>query len=137
MIVPFKKEHLLKIALQDGQDMELLTASVLETFYNGDSYSAIYGGEVLVCAGILKIHEGRGVAWSCISRNVGVHLFDITKIMRKFILMSPLKRIEMDVCCDFTPGHRMAKLLGFTIEAERRASYSPDGKDYALYSLVK
>ena len=42
----------------------------------------------------------------------------------------------MTVDCEFEQGHRWAKMLGFTMEAERMRAYRPDGGDVALYARV-
>jgi len=57
-------------------------------------------------------------------------------LVKRFLDGCYLHRIEMTVDCDFPQGHRWAKMLGFTMEAERMRGYRPDGGDCALYARL-
>lgn len=43
----------------------------------------------------------------------------------------------MFVKCDFTNGHRFARLLGFECEAPLMRRHGPNDQDEALYAMVK
>lgn len=137
MIVPFEKKHLLGMLMQDNQKECIITDEIIETLLLGDAYSAIYDDEVLACAGVLEISPGRALAWAYLSQNAGIKMIDIIKAIKRFLSIQTFRRIEMDVDCAFAQAHRMAKMLGFTLEAERRRNYTPDGRDCALYALVR
>lgn len=139
IVVPFKREHIEKMVIQDNQQglEHLLTNDVYAVIENGESYTALDGDEVLACAGVIPLAPGRAGAWAYISGNVGSRMKFVTKAVKRFLDISQYRRIEMDVDCDFKQAHRWAKMLGFEMECERRRSFTPDGRDCALYAMVR
>ena len=139
MVVPFNREHIENMVIQQRQQnlRHLLTDEVCASLEQGQSYSALDGDEVLACAGTIEIAPGRAIAWAYISENIGTRMVGVTKAINHFLKATQYRRIEMDVDCDFAQAHRLAYLLGFSLECERRVSYTPDGRDCALYAMVK
>lgn len=139
VVVPFKREHLKNMVIQQKQQgLEyLLTDEVYASLESGDAYTALDGDEVLACAGIIELAPGRAGAWAYLSQNIGNRMRGVTKAAQAFLDMADFRRIEMDVDCNFEQAHRWAKMLGFTMECERRRSFTPDGRDCALYAMVR
>jgi hypothetical protein len=139
MVVPFIREHLQRMIVQQKQQgMEsLVTEEVFAALESGQSYTAIDGDEILACAGVVTLAPGRAGAWAYLSRDVGNRMVGVTRAVRQFLRMADYRRIEMDVDCEFLAAHRWAKMLGFTLECERRRKFTPDGRDCALYAMVK
>ena len=137
-VLEFKAEHLKRLKLQDAQ----LYLSGWVTLEQGraleaqPSYTAVVNGVPIAAAGVVPQWQGRAVAWAFLSdigprQFVGVH-----RAVKSFLDGCFIKRIEMTVNCDFPEAHRWAKMLGFSMEAERMVGYSPDGGDCALYARV-
>jgi hypothetical protein len=94
-------------------------------------------GVPLGCAGVVHMWQGRGMAWAYLSKYAAEEKFILVhRAVRRFLSACYLQRIEMTVDCDFEPGHRWAKMLGFKMEAERMRAYRPDGGDCALYARI-
>lgn len=138
MIVKFKRAHLMSMVLQDKQADSVFTPSILDALENsGEAYTALEGEEVLACAGVIVVSPGRAIAWSYLSQDVGRRMVGVIRGIKRFLDLSNIRRIEMDVDCDFPQAHRMARMLGFEMEAERRRCFSPDGRDFALYARIR
>ncbi len=138
-IIPFAREHIRHMVVQQKQQglEHLLTDAVLDSLESGEAYTAMDGDEVLVVAGVVEMAPGRAIAWAYLSAYIGNRLIAVTRLIRAFLKASRFRRIEMDVDCSFPQAHRWAKMLGFDLECERRKSYTPDGRDCALYAMVK
>ena len=138
-VVPFNRQHYIDMILQENQETQriLMTEEIMRLIEHHDGFSALDGDEVLASAGVVELTTTRGLAWAYISANVGNRMLGVTRAVRRYLDMSGLKRIEMDVDCDFHAAHRWAKMLGFEMECERRRAYTPDGRDCALYARVR
>jgi len=139
-IVPFNKIHIDAMILQEKQKgLEYLeTDDHFKWLEGNDSFTALDGDEVLCCAGIVTMAEGRGVAWAYRSQNIGHRMVSVTRAARKHMIgVCKHFRIEMHVDCDFEAGHRWAKMLGFEKECDRMRAFTPDKRDCALYAMVK
>ena len=137
-IVTFHRDHLKSMVVQQRQrGMEkLLTDEICDVLEGCESFSALDGDEVLACSGVIEVAPGRAQAWAYISDDVGNRMLAVTKAVKRFLSLRKYRRVEMDVDCEFEQAHRWAKMLGFTMECERRKSYTPDGRDCALYAMV-
>jgi hypothetical protein len=136
-IVPFKREHLKNILIQNQQEgfQELLTPLLMRQLEK-DGYTAVDNGEIIACAGASEVCPNRALAWAYISRDVGPRMIQVTRAVKRYLSIAPYRRIEMDVDCDFPEAHRWARMLGFELECERRRAYTPDGRDCALYARI-
>jgi len=139
IVVVFEREHLRRMVIQQQQQglEHLLTDDVCAALEGGQSFTALDGDEVLACAGVVEITQGRAIAWAYISQHVGRRMRGVTRAVKSFLDMAQFRRIEMDVDCEFPQAHRWAKMLGFEMECERRKSFTPDGRDCALYAMVR
>lgn len=138
-VTPFKAEHLAAIQLQDMQAhlshwVTLEQGRGLEQY---PSYTAFVDGDPIGAAGVIHMWAGRALAWAFISKVDPHNFLKGHRVVKKFLDGCHVRRIEMTVDCDFPEAHRWAKMLGFTMECERMVSYSPDGRDSALYVRLR
>lgn len=138
-IEPYKAEHLLAIRLQPAQEhvAHLLTPELAKGLERCDAYTVKLADEVVMCAGAIKVWQGRYLVWSYISSLAGCNFIAIHRAVKKYLKSLDAERIEATVDCDFDAGHRWVALLGFEKEAERMRKYRSDGGDCSLYARVK
>ena len=142
IVKEYKAEHLTSMGLQEHQ--RYLSSWVTPEMAHeiekaeGWAFTAMEDdGEVLAVAGVIMQWQNRGMAWAYISdKVVGSKFIRIHRAASRFLKCCYLQRIEMTVDCDFEQGHRWAKRLGFTLEAECMKHYLPTGGDCALYARV-
>ncbi len=101
------------------------------------SYTVRVKGRALMCAGVTEYWPNRGEAWAIIDRDVKVEFLRIHRVVKRFLDVCPLRRIEATIDLDFKQGHRWVEMLGFKLEAPKMKAYRPDGRDASLYALVK
>lgn len=101
------------------------------------AFSGWLGTTCIVAGGVFPQWGRHGVAWMIASKAIGPELLRLTRFGRDLYQTSPYDRISCDVRCDFTDGHRWAKLLGFELECERMVKYDPMGRDCALYRWLR
>jgi len=101
------------------------------------SYAGVRDGKTIFCAGVAEYWNGRAESWAILRSSAKYDLIPITKMVKRFLEVCPIRRIEASIEVDFEEGHRWAKLLGFELEAPRLKSYFPDGRDCALYARVR
>lgn len=139
IIVPFEPGHLRTLSLQPSQAWlgprlkPEYGASLLKA---GPCFTALEGDEVLGCAGVMNMWEGRVMAWALISADAGKNFIRIFKAIKRFVDSHPADRIEATVDVNFEEGHRLMKMLGFEYEGLAR-KYLPDGRDVCLYARIR
>ena len=140
-ITPFKIEHLESLELQAAQysfQPLFQKKSYGESLQrNGVAYTAIIDGQAVAIAGVMTMWEGRGIAWAFFSQKALDNFAWIYRAIKRFLSLSDLRRIECFVDCEFANAHRLALCLGFVLECERMRSFTPDGRDCALYVRIK
>lgn len=140
IVVPFEAGHLRLLALQESQAafMPLLSNEkyAISLEKEGSAFSAFVGDEIIAALGIIPQWENRAVAWGLIGNGAREHFVPLTKAIIRFLVLTPYRRIETSVDCDFAEGHRWARLMGFENEGRMRA-FTPDGRDCDLYARVK
>jgi hypothetical protein len=139
-VVPYKPEHLTSMVLQPDQAYlrAFITPEVASAVAAHEAFSALdEDGDVLGSAGVIKLWEGRGMAWAYLSVNARNYMLPITKAVRRFLAICPLRRVEMTVDAEFAEGHRWANMLGFKLECGRMRAYRPDGGACSLYAMVR
>jgi hypothetical protein len=140
MIVPFHPDHLAALKIQTKQSGALdgLTSDQADMMAGCDiAWSAIDGEEVVACAGIMHMWEGRGHAWALLSGNIGRRMVIVHRAVMRAIKISGYRRIEMDVDGDFQEAKDWARLLGFVDETPNgMPGYSPDGRLYHKFARV-
>lgn len=141
-IVPFEPWHLMRISLQNSQ---VYMGSVLATGEYGEHvkkagpcFTAMDGDEVIACAGLAIMWEGRAHAWALMSVNSGRRFVRIVRAIQRFLDMQDIRRIEAVVDEGFEQGHRMLMMLGFKLETpEPMRGFAPDGHACYQYARVK
>jgi hypothetical protein len=136
-IVPFKPEHYALLRMQPAQ------ASILSQMSERDlcelarypSFTAM-DERPYFCGGVLPIWAGRGLLWALLSEDAGKHMVALTRGVRRF-LDAQTGRLEAAVDCDFEPGHRWVRMLGFELETPRMRAFKADGRDAAMYVRVQ
>ncbi len=129
-------EHVMLIDIQDAQRAELANVALTRGAIagHGVSWSAWYEHRCIWACGLLEKWPEVGMAWALFGKGCYKHIVPITDCARKMITDAPFKRVEVTVDPDFKAGHRWAKALGLTLEAERLRCYGPGGTDQALYA---
>lgn len=103
----------------------------------GPAWTGRHAGRVIGCAGVALIWPGRAAAWCLLAADIptlawiGIH----RAVARRLAHLPALgvRRVEADVLDEFAPGHRWARMLGFSYEGRMRA-YGPTGLDYHRYA---
>lgn len=103
-----------------------------------ESFTFMKGNEIVGCAGLYPIWQGRAYLWAFISKNATASdLLGGTKFALKWLdrmfMSSSFNRIETAVLADFDAGHRWVTMLGFEKEGLMK-KYDPNGLDYVLYA---
>ncbi len=136
VVVPFKAEHFKKIDLQDAQakmrsvfdDNMLLAVEMMHSF------SVLLNDEVIAIFGACEKNNGDGIVWVMLSKKACKHMIALTRLGLRFLRTLNFSRIEADVDCEFTQGHRWAQLAGFVLEKESVRAYRHDGGLSAIYA---
>lgn len=138
-LVPFKAEHALELDLQPSQRAWRAVMSIegLRTLEHPDSHTILQDGVPVVCTGVLPLWENRAMVWAFLGAVATTNFVKVHNICKRIIYASSYRRIESYVECDFEPGHRWNAALGFTLELPRMRAFQADGKDCALYSIVR
>lgn len=139
IVTPYKAEHLLDFQLQEGQlySTPAITPEYAKMLEGQFSFAGIHEGKVLAVGGVMELWENRALVWLMVDRHAGPHFVSIHKAVKRLLDAVPYPRLEADTPCEFEPGHRWLKMLGFELEAPRMRSYRVDGGDSALYARVK
>lgn len=102
----------------------------------GLAWTAESGDTVVACGGLLPQWENRALAWMLIGENAGPHFAAIHRHVRQFLIRSPYRRIEAHVDVGFAAGIRWMKMLGFELEAYKKA-FRPDGADMLEFVRIR
>lgn len=140
-VIPFHPDHLGLIHIQDAQagankiirdnpDYGKTLAS------QGDAYTVEVDGVPMLCAGVIRLDDGRGWVWMLFASNSGRHFVRICRYVRRYLESCGLRRIEASIDCTFKEGIRLAKLMGFEIEGRMR-QYGANGEDYFMMGRVQ
>jgi hypothetical protein len=133
-VVPFKRWHL--AWLEAGGDaeggMSVLGEEARAVLEQSDSHTITCDGEVIACAGTLSQWPGRSIAWAYLHKRSAPHMLFVTKAVLAHVAKAK-GRVEFTVRCDFEPGHRWAKMLGFQIETPEMPGYGPEGEAHTAY----
>lgn len=137
-VIRYEARHLRELTLQPAQTAlrGLVSAEHAAAVEGPLSFTALSGERPVCCAGVVEYWPGRGEAWAFLAADCRKEFRAVTAAVRRFLEVCPVRRVEAAVDVDFEPGHRWARLLGFTMEAPLMRSYLPDGGDCALYARV-
>ncbi|SPU49841.1 Uncharacterised protein [Bordetella trematum] len=139
-IVRLQAEHVQAVQLQDAQAFALPMIDVEHARQlasaQGVAWSALDGGQVIACAGIVQAHAQRGMAWALFSGAALQKFKLIHRVTRDVVNSAPWRRIEMTVDVNHAAAVSWAERLGFQREGLMRAA-TLDGRDCYLYAKVK
>lgn len=122
---------------------QLLTPGYAESL-TGRAWTARDGTRVVGCGGFSEQWKGRSVAWAVLGRNVPKRGWpricakvkaEIQKELDRHVAACGHGRVEITVPQNFAQGCRLAKVLGFEVEAIVK-KYAPDGADHFLFAKV-
>jgi hypothetical protein len=102
----------------------------------GLAWTAEDDGRVVMCGGLLPQWENRALAWALIGENAGAHFAMIHRHVKQFLTLCPYRRIEAHVDVGFAAGTRWMKMLGFELEAYKKA-FRPDGADMLEFVRIR
>jgi hypothetical protein len=138
-LIPYEAAHLLGMQLQPGQTYStpFVTADYAKALEDQHAFTAVEDNRVVAVGGVIKLWDNRGLAWTFIDCRAGDCFWKLHKIVKKALDAAPYRRIEAETPCEFGPGHRWLKMLGFKLEAERMRAFRVDGGDSSLYARVK
>ena len=139
IVVPFQSWHFWDIKPQASQAyvQRFATNDGIEALEKHASYTCMVDDAPVCCFGYMELYPTRASIWSYMSEDAAPHFIRLTKIAHRFIKSLPHKRLEMEVDAEFEQGHRWARMLGFTLEAECLRGYRMDGGDSAIYARVR
>lgn len=137
-IIPLALDHYQNIVSQDNQQHigKFVDENAILELMRYPAFAGVCNSGVAVISGVYDLGSGRLGAWALMGAGAGKNMVAIHRGTQRFLDMQSARRIELTVLCDFEAGHRWAKMLGFTLEAERMKGYDPDGRDHALYARV-
>lgn len=141
MIVrPWVKGDSARVLLQPAQrytsDIADITSDLTDLSNLGLAWTGTDGDQVVACGGLLPHWPGRASAWMLIGESAGPHFGVIHRHVHRFLVRSPYTRIEAHVDVGFQAGIRWMKMLGFEMEAYKRA-YRPDGADMLEFVRIR
>jgi hypothetical protein len=138
-VIPFLPHHVLGLTVHKDQQKELPKLDMdygIYLYKAGPAFSYQVDGEIIACAGIVKIWPGRASAWSLLSDKTAKCMSRLTRAVIRFLEVTEESRIEITVNDGFEAGHRWATLLGFQREHLMR-KYWTDGRNVWMYSRIK
>lgn len=138
--MPCKAEHLRYISLQEHDKMYLaqhLTEDFKTVLNTEFALSAWANNKCIAAAGIAGVWPGTGLAWAILGTDSGPYMKSLIRKIKQGISISVYPRIEMRVTKSFVQGHRLAMVLGFTLEAALMRKSGALSEDQSLYAIVR
>lgn len=141
-IVPMTEAHVRAIEPQEQQcgdgEAERVRIAMMQADL-GPCWAALSSnGVVLAIAGVTEAWEGRGIAWSVLSRHCGPHLLALTRTVRRYLDGMDYARLEMYVDAQFAEGCRWAQMLGFELETPNpMRRFLPNGNGAYLFGRTR
>lgn len=138
-VVPYKAEHLLAMQLQSSQSycVPLISQEYARSLECLHAFTAMVDSKPICVGGVAEMWDNRALLWSFVDRRAGPHFVALHRATLRFLESLPYRRIEAECDCEFLPGHRWLKKLGFVLEAPRMRAFRVDGGDSALYARVR
>ncbi|MEO2140940.1 MAG: hypothetical protein ABGX63_02035 [bacterium] len=137
--IPFREEHVEDLLAQPAQARmsQKITPKIAKMLEGHPSFTAMDGDIPVGAAGIIVGNGHRGMAWAYLTEVPTRKFITIHKGVLQFLEGCYVPRLEMTVDCGFEEGHRWARLLGFTLEAEVMRSWNVVGEDVSLYARIR
>lgn len=139
-VEPFRAHHLEGFVPQPAQCAEFAevtpeTARAHEMA--GVGRSILADGELVACAVLAPLGDGRGVLWALVGAKAGPYMLRAKRIAEQMMRESGLRRIEAVVLTGFSAGHRWLKMLGFELETPNgMKAFGKNGENFSLYSRI-
>lgn len=141
-IVPFHWGHAMMAELRpmDREYFDTVPdyANWLKSYAANDlSCTAIVGGKIACCFGVVQYWPGMAEGWMLTTDKVATHPVSLTKgalrYFNKVATILQLKRLQLTVDCHNSFAINWANALKFTPEGVMR-NYGPNGNDYVMYA---
>lgn len=140
MVRPWRLGDTGKIVLQEAQryvaDIGNIETDLTPLSNIGLAWTAEHDGEIIACGGLMPQWEHRAIAWMIIGENAGPHFVALHRHVYRGLVKAPYRRIEAHVDVGFAAGVKWMKMLGFELEAYKRA-YRPDGADMLQFVRIR
>lgn len=104
---------------------------------SGNSYSLLSDERVIACGGVAEYWKNRAEAWVIFAPDYRRYAKSVHRAAKHFLETCPYRRIEAAVDVGFHAGHRWAKALGFKLENPCARAYQQNGRDSAIYAIVR
>jgi len=129
----FKPEDLDAINLQPSQAMlrDAVTPDYLETVQTGPAITIRSQGEIIACGGVVQVEDG-SVLWAFVAATAGRNMVSIVRAAQRMVEVAR-KPVYSTAACDFEPGCRLLRMLGFTPRPDPVDDVSADGKLHYLF----
>lgn len=106
----------------------------------GPCWTAVHGGQVLACAGLVIYWHGRAGAWMLLSADFPRRAWPwarrtVLEGMARARDQLGLRRIEAETLADWPPGATFLRGCGFHREG-RMLQYSAEGDDYDRWAIT-
>lgn len=139
-IVAFAPEHFRNLFVQPAQAImgpelqdEVYARSLMA---GGDCYTALSGGIVIACIGLIQHWPGRRYAWAFLANEIEHQMIPLHRSVKRWLHYRGSGRIETAVDCAHEAAVRWVEMLGFEREGRMRA-WTQDGRDCFLYAKVQ
>lgn len=143
-VIPFRREDCKKLLEEQPSYLSylnvLITESVMDAHEkNPFSFSIVRASDdtPLACAGVFVYWPGRGEAWTIFAKDLKRELVLVHKVIKRYLEICPVKRIEAAIDVEQEVSHRWIKTLGFTLESPRLRAFRPDGGDASMYIRIR
>jgi hypothetical protein len=98
----------------------------------GPAFTGMIEGQPIICAGIARQWNGRGLAWALMSEDCGKHFVAITRAVKRYLDAADWSRLEAQVDAEFPRAIRWAEMLGFSVES-LMPRFTDRGRDAFMY----
>lgn len=139
---PFRPLHIRRLVDIQGEQAEEAVFAIemgeAAALAQHTSWTGWIGADVVGCAGIVPIWQGRSFVWALLGKGCAPHMLAITRLVREQLDAHENRRIEATVLHGFEAGERWARMLGFKRETpDGMQFYDPMGRTLSLYSRIK
>lgn len=129
------------IDFQDAQQGDRERILSISDYYAKSRIARTYffGNKVIGCVGIFEKWQGTCLGWAIFDQKIGgIGMLGVVRDIKKSMddLLMMYHRVEITVISGFSAGHRLADLLGFTVEG-LMYKYDHLQRDHYLYSRIR
>jgi hypothetical protein len=91
---------------------------------------------VIFVGGLMPQWHNRAIAFALVAQDAGGHFVTVHRAVQDFFFNAPYRRIEAHVDVGFEQGVRWMRMLGFELEAYKKA-FRPDGADMLEFVRIR